>query len=217
MEFPSREEDPLPEGLEINLSPQDRFEILAKLRKDAKKMMDEQGINVLYLSFGFLRWAETDAPRDFYEAPLILVTVSLTYRSINAPFILSLREDDIVVNPTLAYKLDHDFCLKLPDLTTEDTPASYFEKIRPLLNTLWEILPEVELASLFFLKINMYHDLEANKEAILNHLVVRALCGDASALSHEAPATFDHDARPSEETFQIVDADSSQQDAAKKE
>jgi len=68
--------------------------------------MEEQGVNVLYLSFGFLRWTESNHSKVQFDAPLILDPVSLSWESITSPFVLSLHEDEIVVNPTLSYKLD---------------------------------------------------------------------------------------------------------------
>lgn len=190
---------------------------LRNLRNRAKTFMDEQGINVLYLSFGFLRWTETDHSKVHFDAPLILVPVSLSWESIMSPFVLSLHEDEIIVNPTITYKLDNDFGIKLPDFNIDDGLPSYFEQVRQLTSAKhWEVIPEVSLGLLSFLKINMYHDLENHREDILKNPIVRALGGDASAIDHDLSAIdhFDHDSNTKpEHTFQVVDADASQQDA----
>ena len=190
---------------------------LRNLRSKAKTFMEEQGVNVLYLSFGFLRWTESDHSKFHFDAPLILVPVLLSWDSITSPCILSLHEDEIIVNPTLAYKLDNDFGIKLPDFSVEDNLSSYFESVCRLTSANhWEVIPEVGLGLLSFLKINMYRDLENHREAILKNPIVRALGGDATTVDHDLSVIdhFDHDNNTTpEQTFQVVDADASQQDA----
>ena len=204
-------------SVQTNQSIKEQQRTLRNLRSKAKTFMEEQGVNVLYLSFGFLRWAESDHSKVHFDAPLILVPVSLSWESITSPFVLSLHEDEIIVNPTLAYKLDNDFGIKLPEFNIEDSLPSYFEHVCQLTSANhWEVIPEVGLGLLSFLKINMYRDLENHREAILKNPIVRALGGDASAVDHDLSVIdhFDHDNNTTpEHTFQVVDADASQQDA----
>lgn len=201
--------------VETNQSIKDQQLTLENLRKKAKMFIHEQGINVLYLSFGFLRWTEADHSSVTLNSPLILVPVSLTRKSLTSPFVLSLREDEITVNATLSYKLDNDFGIKVPAF--EENLEEYFQHLQQLVSAKhWEIVPEVGLCLLSFHKINMYHDLEKHQSAILNHPLIRALCGDNTAVAHDLSSLnhFDHDrGSPPEHTFQIVDADASQQDA----
>ena len=81
---------------------------LRGLRRRAKTIMEEQGINVLYVAFGIVRWKESDdAPQEF-TSPLVLVPVTLSISSVVDPYVLSFNDDEITVNPTLVYKLDTD-------------------------------------------------------------------------------------------------------------
>jgi len=117
----------------------------------------------------------------------------------------------------LIYRLDNDFGIKLPEFNVEDSLIAFFEGVRQVTSVNhWEIIPETGLGLLSFLKINMYRDLENHQEAILKNPVVRALGGDATAVEHDLSAIdhFDHDNNTTpEHTFQVVDADASQQDA----
>ena len=110
------EENPIASNsnVETNKSISDLQKALRNLRNKAKTAIEEQGINVLYLSFGFLNWTENENSDQIFMSPLVLVPVSLTVESINSPYILSLHEDEIIVNPTLSYKLDTDFGIALP-------------------------------------------------------------------------------------------------------
>lgn len=67
----------------------DQQRTLRNLRNKAKTFMEEQGINVLYHSFGFISWKEADHSKQYFEAPLILVPVSISWESITSPFIMS--------------------------------------------------------------------------------------------------------------------------------
>ena len=59
---------------------------LRNLRNKAKSAVEEQGVNVLYLSFGFLKWTESDHSKQEISSPLILVPVELTIESITSPY-----------------------------------------------------------------------------------------------------------------------------------
>jgi hypothetical protein len=59
---------------------------------------------------GFVEWREKNtSDATWIKSPLILVPVLLVLESLNAPYILKKYEDDIVVNPTLAYLFERDY------------------------------------------------------------------------------------------------------------
>ena len=203
--------------IKTNLNISDLQKSLRNLRDKSKTAMEEQGINALYLSFGLLKWRESNDSDIYFNAPIILVPVTLMVESITSPYILKLHEDEIVVNPTLAYKLQNDFGITLPAFEEDEGLDKYFDAIKQLVAVnKWEILNETWLSLLSFLKINMYNDLSKNKEKILTNTNIRAIAGDTTA-SNRIPdeiMNFDFDKSLSPtEIFQVVDADSSQQDA----
>ncbi len=200
-----------------NQSVKEQQKTLNNIRIKAKTAIEEQGINLLYLSFGFIRWTESENSDPALDAPLILVPVALKLESITSPFVLNLHEDEIVVNPTLAYKLDNDYGIKIPEFDSDGSLSDYFSEVSEIISKChWQIIPEVGLGLLSFLKINMYRDLEQHKEKILQNPVVRALCDDTNALQYDLSEIegADHDIiETPTSVFQVVDADSSQQDA----
>lgn len=203
--------------IKTNQSPKETLQTLKSLRDKAKTAVEEQGINILYLSFGFLRWTESPNSDYWFKSPILLVPASLTIDSIVSPYSLSMHEDEIFINPTLAYKLENDFGITLPKYSEGDDLAVILNDIETLVNNnRWEVVFEASLSLLSFLKINMYNDLSRNREAIAANPIIRTISGDASA-SNKIPAEivdFDHDkhVKPGQ-TYQVVDADSSQQDA----
>lgn len=203
--------------IQTNKSPRDTQRTLKSLRDKAKTAIEEQGVNILYLSFGFLKWTESQDSDYWFNSPILLVPASLTIESIASPYILSIHEDEIVINPTLSFKLEKDFGITLPKYNEGDDLCSILDEIARLTRTNnWEVVHEASLSLLSFLKINMYNDLSKHKDSIASNPIVRTISGDASA-SNKIPeeiSNFDYDKNITPaEMFQVVDADSSQQDA----
>jgi len=190
---------------------------LRSLRDKAKTANEEQGTNILYLSFGFLKWKESANSDYIFSSPIILVPATLSVESIASPYILSLHEDEIVLNPTLCHKLENDFGITLPEFDENIDIRRYLESIQKLVaNNQWEVGFEVSLSLLSFLKINMYKDLERHKNKIKQNSIVRTISGDTTACEKipEELIDFDFDNKLTPmQVFQVVDADSSQMDA----
>ncbi len=190
---------------------------LRNLRNRSRSAMEEQGVNILYLSFGFLNWREANYSNEVYAAPLVLVPVTLKWGSILSPFTMELHEDEIILNPTLTYKLENDFGCKLPEFNLDTPIKEYFNQIEEIIsNNQWSITYEVSLSLLSFLKSSMYYDLERHRDSIVKNPVIRAISGDASDIPHDITDIEDYDFdsnQKADQVFQVVDADSSQQEA----
>ena len=203
--------------IETNKPIGDLQKTLKSLRYKANTSIEEQGINTLYLTFGMLKWKERDESSQVFSSPVILVPVKLLIESITSPYRLVLHDDEIVINPTLSHKLDNDFGIALPDFdSTHDSPSEYLEiLLRKVENKGWSVEKSTHLTNLSFLKINMYKDLERNEEKLSSNTVIAALVGEQDPIQvPEELNNFDHDKLISPiDTYEVVDADSSQQDA----
>jgi hypothetical protein len=93
---------------------------LLSLFLDAKTLEEEQGVNILYLAVGMLKWFEDDNSDVEPYAPLILVPVSLERGSANQLFKLRWRDEDITANLSLQAKMKAEFGLVLPDVPEDD-------------------------------------------------------------------------------------------------
>lgn len=204
-------------NIETNRNVTDLQKTLRNLRSKANTAIEEQGINVLYLSFGFLQWTEAEHSNYQLTSPLVLVPVTLSVDSLTSPYKLSLHEDEIVINPTLAYKLENDFAITLPAFSDDCDIEKYLDEIEKIAAPQnWTVNRNVGLSMLSFQKINMYNDLDKHKDSIVAHPIVRAISGDVDA-AVEIPAglsdyDFDKNDKPTN-VFQVVDADASQQEA----
>ena len=124
------------------------------------------------------------------------------------------------MNPTLAYKLKTDFDLRLPDLpeTLEEAGvAAYVEQVRALIanRSGWALTADAILGVFSFQKINLYQDLAEYQDLYAAHPIIAAL-GSGTPLP-PPPQTIlatELDARvPPSNSYQVVDADASQQEA----
>lgn len=203
--------------LETFCSISEQQRTLKSIRAKAKTSIEEQGINTLFLIFGMLKWREYDNP-EIITSPIVLVPVNIKIESINQPYTINIISDGVILNPSLSYKLNNDFGIKLPDFDIHDEDINeYLDKISNLVEkNNWKVSDQVYLALLSFLKINMYEDLSLNKEKIMTNPFIKAITGDLSEVI-QIPAelnNYDHDKNTKAlDTYQVVDADSSQQDA----
>jgi Protein of unknown function (DUF4011) len=100
---------------------------LTKVYREERTLEEEQGVSTLYLALGFLKWFDSDQSEEPSFAPLLLVPVSLDRVQGRDGYVLSVRDDDIVVNVSLREKL-REFKITLPEIPEGDdwTPSDYF-------------------------------------------------------------------------------------------
>lgn len=188
---------------------------LKNINKKARGFIEETGVNVAYMAFGFIHWKESNSSNYVFRAPILLVPIQMEQESAVKPYYIKPTEDDIIVNPTFAYKMDAEHGVKLPDYDDEGLTA-YLEKINRIAAKLqWTVSSECKIGIFSFLKINMYRDLKDNAAAILANPNIRQLLGE----SVDAKCFDNNDidavpvSNPLIELHNVVDADSSQIEA----
>lgn len=191
---------------------------LRNIKSRAKISKEELGINSLYLGFGFLKWKEREDSDFELTSPLILVPIEIGLENLQSPFTFSLlQSDDIIINPALNYKLLSDFGIDLNcDISNMDI-KDYIEFAKgKIKNTKWNIEEKASIALLSFYKISMYKDLINNKNKIEESPIMQLIMGNTKFVQ-DIPEylnniDFDKDIKV-KDSFQIVDADSSQIEA----
>ncbi|HUM68606.1 MAG TPA: DUF4011 domain-containing protein, partial [Chloroflexota bacterium] len=187
----------------------------------AVSAIEERGINILYLALGMLHWRETASAAPSRRAPLLLIPVSLTRDSADSRFYLVYTGAEIQDNLSLRLKLAADFGLVLPELPAEDVPdvAAYFAQVSQAIQPMSGWLVDntaVHLGFFSFSKLLMVADLDpanwpANRRPA-DHPVLQALLhpdgfAETGGAANDA---FLDDLLPLANSFQVVDADSSQ-------
>jgi very-short-patch-repair endonuclease/DNA polymerase III delta prime subunit len=213
-----------PAELKTRQTGNEQLKRLKKLRGEARLSLEERGINSLFLAFGTLTWYDNDKPTkdkpsEALTSPLILVPVSLTKERGKDIHTISIVEEDIVLNPTLALKLKQTFGITFPEeeLLQGITYSEIISQIRTLLvdQEKWQIQENIFLSLFSYAKAAMIKDIIENEARICNHPILQAISGDIrsyqAGYKEPMPASaLDVRVKP-DRTFQILDADSSQQ------
>ncbi|WP_276485373.1 DUF3320 domain-containing protein [Paraflavitalea pollutisoli] len=188
---------------------------------DARTSIEEQGVNILYLSLGMLHWYEADNSEELRRAPLVLVPVTLDRSSARERFRLRYTLEEMGANISLQAKMKAEFGIVLPDMVDPDdfTIGEYFQSIEKAIDAKarWQVVPdEIELGFFSFGKFMIYSDLDSNKwptdKKPAAHTIVSSLLGDGfigETIGIEEDAHIDEDTSAND-LFQVVDADSSQ-------
>jgi len=199
--------------------PKNLFRIYSK----ANSVMEEQGYNVLFLSLGCLEWYESESSNVKLKAPIILVPVELTRTSARGKFKLKYHEEDsLILNPALILKMQNDFNVTIEPIDEElenINPQKIFSQIQDAIKrqSRWRLSNEIYLSLFSFAKFIMYKDIGKFLSVLLNNSIIRLICGQpveqnvSLGLSLEE-RDLDRELDP-HKTFQILDADSSQQQA----
>jgi len=160
---------------------------LLALYRDARLIMEEQGVNILYLALGRLKWFEAEKGDTSRHAPLVLVPVQLQRRSGLDRFTLKWWEEDVQENLTLAAKLNSEFGIELPKFPLEEdlVPSRYAEAVAKAVagQRGWEVQADAMTLGFFsFAKFLMYRDLDPrtwpDPTQLLNHPALGGLLRD---------------------------------------
>ncbi len=178
----------------------------------AKTSIEEQGVNILYLALGMLRWNDGEEDR---LAPVLLIPVTLERSSAQERFRLKYTGAEIGPNLSLQAKLRTDFNISIPDMPEPeefDVPT-YFRKVKENALKEWTLEEDaIELGFFSFGKFLIYNDLDSDKWPKLNdNLVALFETGFQEDIKEEDNDDRDLDQETNaNELFRVVDADSSQ-------
>ena len=172
--------------LQTKLTPEGLQRRLLSLHRDAKSLLDEQGVDVLFLAIGFLEWYEAPNSESPRYAPLILLPVELVRDDSRSSFKIQIREEDLSHNIALEERLRQDFGLTVPPIPDEEdwTPSVYYHSVTEAIASQkrWAVDDNMMALGFFsFTKIAMFRDLDpANwpDGKLLEHPIIRSLLAD---------------------------------------
>ena len=187
----------------------------------ARTSLEEQGVNILYISLGILHWCESESSEEDRLAPLLLIPVTLERSSVKERFRVKYTLEEIGGNVSLQEKMKHEFGILLEDLPEpEDFDiGAYFDGIGKGVENLprWRVEKDaVELGFFSFGKFMLYSDLDNSRwpwgkkpsdHPLLQNLFEGGFRQEPSLFDEK---TFIDNDTIASELFQVVDADSSQ-------
>ncbi|ACE92258.1 putative superfamily I DNA and RNA helicase protein [Rhizobium etli CIAT 652] len=207
--------------LQTRMTPNALQKRLLDLYFDARTLEEEQGVNILFLGLGTLKWIDPQNAENIRYAPLVLVPVSLMRGSAAERFKLKARPEDFASNLSLEAFLDRVHKIRMPDFeaTDEFSFETYASQVAAAVSVKpdWSVQPDdIVLGFFSFAKFLMYRDLDPTlwpadgkftERPLITGLVSNgfergdALLDDDTKIdAHISPQAMTH----------IVDADSSQ-------
>ncbi|MFP3544387.1 DUF3320 domain-containing protein [Rhizobium sp. SIMBA_035] len=207
--------------LQTRMTPNGLQKRLLDLYFDARTLEEEQGVNILFLGLGTLKWIDPNNAENIRYAPLILVPVSLERGSAAERFRLRARQEDFASNLSLEAFLDRVHKITMPafeasdEFSFDDYAAKVAEAVSMKPN--WSVQPDdIVLGFFSFAKFLMYRDLDPTlwpkDSKFTDRPLVTGLVSDGFVRTDEMlaeDANIDAHISPAEMTH-IVDADSSQ-------
>ena len=188
----------------------------------ARRSIEETGVNTLYLALGMLHWYESPSSETQRRAPLLLIPVALDRTSVRGRFRVEDLGDDLGGNITLRAYLRQNAGIEWPlpdDPTAHLDVASYLDAAASAIgeHERWYIdRTAMALGFFSFTRFLMYEDLDVTNWPEANrpdqHPILRKVLdeGFSSPPDRVDDNTFLDPLLEDEETFHVVEADSSQ-------
>ena len=187
---------------------------------DARTLEEEQGVNILFLALGTLKWLDPLNAKNVRHAPLILIPVSLERGNAAEQFKLKWRQEEHSSNLSLEAFLERVHHLKMPAYEAGDEfdPLAYIEAVRDAVKSKegWVVDgDDIVLGFFSFSKFLMYRDLDPAtwpEGGLTNQPLMRGLLSDGFAFEESTipeDANLDEHIVPAD-LLHIVDCDSSQ-------
>lgn len=207
------------DAIQTLLLPDDLERKLNAIITKSRTWIQETGINVLHLAFGFLEWSENDQDESSF-APLVLLPIELSrIRTPQGPkYSIKGTGDEPELNAVLMEKLRIDFSIEMPGFDGSLIEAYFANvaKILPKKKKNWRVRRQVAVGVFPSARMAMYHDLDPKQPNFPQSEIVRALLAGSDA-SGASPFADEYEVDKPEVEFKVpclvMDADSSQYSA----
>lgn len=181
--------------LHSTLTDNELYKRLTQLERQARLGLEEDGANTLFLGLGFLAWRETPSAENTRFAPILLIPMKITRKSVQEGFSFRRLDEESSINVTLLEKLKCDYGVIIDDLdplpeddSGLDVPL-ILHKIQSAIQNQpgWTVEAIAYLSVFSFSKFLMWVDLEQNASKLKQNKIVNFLL-------EQSGGTFDSNA-----------------------
>jgi len=197
---------------------------LLKTMRDQRVLIEETGVNALFLALGALIWKEPGSKEQERRSPLILIPVNLVRRGSTDRFELEWDGTEPIHNLSVQALFKDEFRIQLPDLSLgeEMSPSGYFKSSAEAIEQKpWKIEPgAIALGFFSSAKHLMFEDLDASRwpeegGPQAHPLLATIMDPNAESLLPVRALPFGEDQlidphRPIAQSHEVVDCDGSQ-------
>lgn len=192
--------------------------------RTSRTAIEENGANSLFLVLGIMKWYESPKSTKPRFAPILLLPVDIIRRGGTSGYIIRTRDEDIILNITLAELLKQQFSINLSGLNPLPKDESgvdvkrIFATIRTCIRNMkgWDVVEESMLGLFSFNKFVMWNDIHTNASKLKENVIIASLMENRIQWQDTTPEVdareVDKNCQPT--SFAIpVDVDSSQLEA----
>ncbi|HTV32653.1 MAG TPA: DUF4011 domain-containing protein, partial [Methylocella sp.] len=197
------------------LLPKDLERKLNNMTSKCRTWIQETGINVLHVAYGFLEWSEPNQTETSY-APLVLCGAQIEKKRSREgiEFRISGIGEDPEINAVLAEKMRLEFGIELPPFKgySLETYFAAIATIKPR-QIVWRVRRQVAIGVFPSARMAMYHDINPVHPDFPDSEIVRSLLGGSNS---ETAMPFAEDYNVDKPEIEqcvpcvVMDADSSQ-------
>jgi hypothetical protein len=202
---------------------QDLDNILVYIHKNAKQSIEENGSSTLYLAVGLLKWYDRKSPDKPRYAPILLIPIEISRRSVNSKFTLKSREEETMINITLLEFLRQEYELNLSaleELPTDEKGVDVARVMGILRRAVlqlpgWDVEEQLVLGNFSFSKLILWKDIVVHQEELLKNDMIRSLVNGKLEFSedYDPISVKDFDSVHSQSVVLPIPTDVSQMDA----
>ena len=200
--------------LQTTLTEKELQKRLFSLFQYYRTSVQDLGYNNLFLALGFVEWKQ-QKDNTTHKAPLVLVPIELSRRSVGSPFKVQWTREDISLNLSLKHKLQEQGII-LPEqnnIENKNDLMDYINKAKRAIEFKkgWNVLSQAYISTFSFKKFVMFKDLSIENWDHIEKSEIGRLFGLSEVDSFDSfdMKSIDNDLNPID-TFNVVDADSSQ-------
>ena len=187
---------------------------LNEIRKEARRSLEENGANTMYLTAGALKWIDADSSRAHY-APILLIPVEMT----KSTWSVKWSGEDIMANLTLLEMLRQQHGISIPGLAALPEKGDSID-VRKVLNIVrravmeqkgWDVEELMFLGNFTFNKFIIWNDIHTHRQMLDSHPAISSLIeGKLRIKDPGSPEGSIDDLCPAGKVLQPISADSSQ-------
>ena len=203
------------DSIQTLLLPTDLERKLNSITSKCRTWIQETGMNVLHVAFGFLEWSDGVQTETSF-APLVLLQAEVrkSRTSEGTNFSIVGNGEEAELNAVLAEKLRIDFGIELPkfDGASIESYLQTVAEISPKKLT-WRIRRQVAIGVFPSARMAMYHDLDPSHPSFPASDIIQALLAGGNSESASPFADeyeVDQPEIESKVPYLVMDADSSQ-------
>lgn len=203
------------DNIQTLLLPSDLERKLNSILSKCRTWIQETGMNVLHVAFGFLEWSD-GAQSETSFAPLILLQAEVRKKRTpgGLQFSIAGTGEEVELNAVLAEKMRIDFDIDLPHFDGSSI-ESYLQKVAQIApkKLIWRVRRQVAIGVFPSARMAMYHDIDPSQPSFPASDIVQSLLagGDSESASPFADEyEVDRPEIESKVPYLVMDADSSQ-------